>query len=736
MSQMKFLFLLILVTLFFGFPSLTHAASRFWVGGTGTWDATTTTHWSTISGGGGGASVPTASDDVTFDGSSGGGIVTLSATFGDATCLTFTPTNFTGTLSFGVLIIATGNVVFGASNTVSVSGANNIFFNHTTDNGGAGWGLTTAGKQMPGLVFQGAGGKWIFNDNVTSVGGNWITLTRGTLDFNGKTVSTATLSSSNSNTRTLTLGASNITITGTGTAWDMTTTTGLTFNANTSTITFTGSLSVGSAITMQSGGRTYNNLVITSTGTFTFAQFTAANVTRTANNKTDVLQFANNETITGTLTLNATSPAVPLAVRSSVPGTQRTITAAAVSLSDVALVSIKGAGAATWSGTRVADGTGNATITFAAPTTRYWVGNGGNWSDTAHWSDQTNGSGGFSLPLAHDTVIFDANSITSGGQTIVADMTDIGTTVDFSGVLNSPTVQTNVGMVFHGSLNISGIGDFTQGTGNSVISPIFVGGTATITSGGKTLENGITVNTLTMTVKPLDAIVVTGVNGLNVVRGTYDGNGMSNTWSVASGNTTVARTLIMGTGTWTITSTTGATPWDMGTQGGVFTFDATGSTLVITGAYGATNRTIDFGGLTYNNVEIASTTTSGTITVLGSNTFANLSLTGNAKRIAFTAGTTQTITGTPTLVGSAGQIYTLKSTVDTSSWTITKTTGRVVADYLSLQDSTATGGITWYAGSHSTSVSGNTGWTFTDAPGVLMRFFGAFKFKSGWFRYK
>lgn len=52
-------------------------ASRFWVGGTGTWDNSSTTHWSATSGGSNGASVPGSGDTVTFDGSSGGGTVTL-----------------------------------------------------------------------------------------------------------------------------------------------------------------------------------------------------------------------------------------------------------------------------------------------------------------------------------------------------------------------------------------------------------------------------------------------------------------------------------------------------------------------------------------------------------------------------------------------------------------------------------------------------------------------------------
>lgn len=76
-------------------------AARFWVGGTGTWDNATTTHWSATTGGAGGASVPAAADDVTFDGASGGGTVTVAATInGSNTLSSITFGAFTGTLNF------------------------------------------------------------------------------------------------------------------------------------------------------------------------------------------------------------------------------------------------------------------------------------------------------------------------------------------------------------------------------------------------------------------------------------------------------------------------------------------------------------------------------------------------------------------------------------------------------------------------------------------------------------
>jgi hypothetical protein len=49
--------------------------ARFWVGGSGIWNATDKTHWAASSGGAGGQSVPGPNDTVTFDRNSGGGTV-------------------------------------------------------------------------------------------------------------------------------------------------------------------------------------------------------------------------------------------------------------------------------------------------------------------------------------------------------------------------------------------------------------------------------------------------------------------------------------------------------------------------------------------------------------------------------------------------------------------------------------------------------------------------------------
>lgn len=52
-------------------------ATRYWVGGSGTWSASNTANWSTTPGGSGGASVPGSGDTARFGDSSGSATVTI-----------------------------------------------------------------------------------------------------------------------------------------------------------------------------------------------------------------------------------------------------------------------------------------------------------------------------------------------------------------------------------------------------------------------------------------------------------------------------------------------------------------------------------------------------------------------------------------------------------------------------------------------------------------------------------
>lgn len=107
-------------------------AVRYWVGGAGTWDNTSTANWSTTSGGASGASAPTAADDPTFDANSGVGSFTVTVA-STAVCRNATINNTNATIqltsnlsSFNSLVLTAG--VFdlaGYTFTVNVFNSNN-----------------------------------------------------------------------------------------------------------------------------------------------------------------------------------------------------------------------------------------------------------------------------------------------------------------------------------------------------------------------------------------------------------------------------------------------------------------------------------------------------------------------------------------------------------------------------------------------------------------------------------
>jgi hypothetical protein len=96
---------IILGALFTAINSFVFAANFYWVGGTGNW-SDYSNHWATTSGGASfHSNAPTASDDVFFDASSGGGTVSLDT---DGTCASIT--------------ISSGQTLAVVSNTFSVTG--------------------------------------------------------------------------------------------------------------------------------------------------------------------------------------------------------------------------------------------------------------------------------------------------------------------------------------------------------------------------------------------------------------------------------------------------------------------------------------------------------------------------------------------------------------------------------------------------------------------------------------
>lgn len=110
-------------------------ATYYWVGGSGTWDTTSTTNWSATSGGAGGAGVPTAADTAVLDTASGAVTVTLGE---NVSVLVFNASTFTGTLAFSTFkITVTGNnaTIVRGSTTMTCTGTRLVECNYSGSTG-------------------------------------------------------------------------------------------------------------------------------------------------------------------------------------------------------------------------------------------------------------------------------------------------------------------------------------------------------------------------------------------------------------------------------------------------------------------------------------------------------------------------------------------------------------------------------------------------------------------------
>lgn len=690
-------------------------ADRYWVLGTGTWDATSTTNWSASSGGAGGASVPTASDNVFFDANSNVLATAFTVTMANTprVCNDFTAAGLDGTMTLAgasIGLTVSGSLTFQATNFIC-SYTGTTTFNATT----TGKTITNNGVAFAGRVtFNGVGGAWTLGSalNATS---QIITVTNGTFDTSSSgnyAVTAGSFNSNVSNTRTINLNASTLTFSS-ATGWDMATSTNATLNAGTSTINF-----ASTSPTFAGGGLTYYNVAFTPTNLFT-ASITGAN---TFNNLTitgrttvgiGVLSLSANQTINGTLTVSAgTAAAYRTQISSDTIGTTRTLTCAAVSLTDVDFRDITIAGAAApASGTRLGDCKGNSGITFPAAKTVYYRQTGSaNWGATGSgsWSATSGGAlDATQFPLAQDTVIFPAATYPSSGSTTTVNAAyNIGT-IDMSlRTSNTMTLATGSTAPQIYSNWINGTGITLSGTGALT----FVGRTTQqITSSAKTFTQVISINTPSGSVTLQDALTQNTTVGTILANGTLDLNGFTYTVGTIFQTNAGTKNLTFNGGT-LVCPTAATTAFNNAVPTGFTTTAGTGTgTITMTAA---TAKTFVGGGSTFNCT--LNQGGAGALTITGSNTFSNITNTTQPASILFTAGTTSTFSNF-SLSGTSGNLITIGS-VTAASHTLSKASGTVSADYLSISRSTAAGGASWYAGANSTDGGNNSGWVFTAPP--------------------
>lgn len=692
----------------------------------GNWSAAGT--WSNTGAGGADSSgPPTAADDVIFELLSGNVTIDSAAVCRSLDCTSGTG-SYTGTLTHNSSItLSIGDATAGAGN-VALKLASGMTYTLGSATTSAISFVTTsattqtvdfAGKTSGNVTFNAtSNGNWQFTGTHVMGSSATFTLTKGTLDINGQTCTWGLFDSNNSNTRSLTLGAASITISGNNSnAWNTGQLSGYTFSGSSSTITFTNTTASG----LNNGGtggtpKTFGTVSATSQTNFQLQGGTFGSLSVTGNAVGNaVLNILNlNITVTGTLTLTGNNAATyRLWVISGTTGTARTITNSGATMNwsnvdfrDITLGTAYDASGITG---KSGDLGGNTNITFTTSQNNYWVGNSGNWNNVSFWASSSGGSAGSGrVPLPQDDCIFDANSITISGRTITANQAKLGRNINFSAVANSPTwtVSASGGVVIYGSLTLaSGM------TLNNTVNISFGGrsGSYTLTSAGKTFGQTVGIACRGGTVTLQDAF---SGSDMDLSAGTFDANDFNVTLSTAmSINGTITRTLNMGTGTWTLSRTSG-TVWSLNNTG--ITLNEETSTIAITNT-GASSKTFGGGGQTYYNLTISGGG-AGQIIHTGANTF-NVHTINAPKTVHFTASTTTTFQANPVWTGSAGNVITIASAT-AATHTLSRSTGTISCDYLHLTNSIATGGASWYAGANSTDVSGNSGWIFTAPPAV------------------
>ena len=628
-------------------------ADRYWVGGTGSWDATTT-NWSATNGGAGGASVPTLADDVFF------------TSLSNATAYVCTLTTAPVCRSVSVVGPAAGNVTIAGSAgwniygsmTIAATGVTwthtgSIFFVATT----TGWTITTNGVSMGAITrfgggAGGGGGGWTLGSAFASSTG--IQFQNGTLTTNNFSMTTGNNFDSTLLTfaRTLNLGSSSITC---GAWLGGTVASGLTFNAGTSTITVT-----NAAGTFFGGGLTYYNVFKNLNGfaigdaNNTFNALTNNNVNTIG---TFLCQFAGNQTI-GTLTVNGGSDQTRRAsiqTTAALAGTQVTLTVASfVTNGNIDFRDINFQGAASPLTVATGGDCGNNTnITLQTPKTVYWsLVAGGNWTATA-WAATSGGAPALAnYPLAQDTVVIEDTGLTSGNTITLNVSPNLGTIGFSTRTLPMTFSILASASVIYGDLTFSSAVTITSSAAGAFIFSGF-NKTQTITSAGVTIEAGVQANNLSTTVTLAANTTLGTTKTFTLTQGTL--NLANNTLSCGfftTSNSNV-RNIAFGTGQINLTGNAG-TIWNFNTATnltitGSATVNATYSGSTGTrglGGYGSGTALINFNvtagsdiinmpNAGYNNVNFTGFT--GQLLIQSTSIFGNLTL-NTGMTTAYTSG--------------------------------------------------------------------------------------------------
>jgi hypothetical protein len=585
------------------------------------------------------------------------------------------------------------------------------------------------------ITFSGTGGTWALQDALTSTG-SAVTLSAGTLNLNGYTLTCPTFVSNVSVARTIAYGSTGIiNITGTGTVWNTSTLTNFSYTG-TSNVRLTNAGST--AITITPGSATAaqaQNFAITA-GTYALTISAGSNI-----NNLDFTGFSGSFTLGGTvtlygnLTLSSTTTSTLVANSLTFGGTSVTQTLTTADKNIGCSVNINGSantvrlvGTLTQTSTRAFTLT-SGTLDINSQTTSVGIltivtGTKAITNGTINAVSVTHTSGAIAVTST-------ATIVTTGTYTFTAGSIDIGNSAVLSvGAFSSANTGTrSISYNTSGELRLTGTGtvwdtgtvtNFSY-TGTSNIRLTNSGSTAiTITAGSMSAAQAqnfaITAGTYTLTTTTSGAmnnLDFTGFSGTYAQAATsisVFGNlvySATMTTSTTAGSGFIIMAATSGTDTITTNGITVNNNIRFNGVGGTFQL-ADNFTQGTTSYFNIQNGTVDFNNVIYSIGVLEFTS--------GTNSYINYGGTLNPASVIHTSGTVNT--GTGALIVTTGS-YTFTAgtlninngvTLSVRSFSSVNTNTRVIAF--------GTGNITTTGSGTMWNVTAATGFSYTGTPTV------------------
>lgn len=481
-------------------------ATYYWVGGSGTWDNSSTANWSASSGGAAGAGPPNNADTAIFDANSGtaatvtvaatavslsttinksdinlslSGSPTLCTTAGTLTFTTGTITLNNNTLTTGFFVSNNSNtrtIAFGTGN-ITISGNNGVVWNTSTVTN-----LSVTGTPTVNLTYSGATGTRSVNAGVQTEANSFIyNVTAGTDTFSPTT-------SSGHAIKSLNLTGFNGTLTAIG-------------------CTFYGNLTLSSGITMGTNNNPYTFAATSGTQTITGAGKTI-NQPITQNNPGAVLELQDNLTMAAGRTFTLTAGTLDLTGNSG----NWTLSSGLFASSN--------------SNTRVIRfGTGNITVTGSGTVWNTGTLTGLTYTGTPTVNVSNNSATATTVTTGAWPESTSLNFNYTVGTYTLTDTNAVYKNVNFTGFTGT---VGNAARTIYGNLIIAAGSTLTAGANATTFAA--TSGTQQITTNGITLDFPLTFNGIGGTFAFQDALTQGSTRAFTITNGTLQlKNGVTST---------------------------------------------------------------------------------------------------------------------------------------------------------------------------------------------------------------